>query len=544
MRPQYGDAFRFERILNVYFYTSNADKLLQARLLFMRHGYTLRHFKGRREPYDEDYSLGTERLLARAIEQVNAEFSVRSIFFVEDTSLYLEALSRDGEFPGLAVKEWFAKTTFEELDREIRINGGNRRAIVKSDVALYVPTLSNPIFFHGETEGAVALSAPNFTPSGQYPWLTPETFNGWFIPNGSTKRLGEMEFEESLAFDFRSKSLGALIARLEELNSAINLAPNFYAMRRPQIASVDEQLSFSGWETSEVVDRHVLLIVGHKCAGKTTLSDHLASREGVMVFEASSVLRSLALEADESVDTADDAFRFLWEHGLDYVAQTIAKYLDRSTVRLNVVTGLRTVEEISLLLDRFIQTRIVFVDSDSRTRFERHLKRARDPSVRTFRDFEKQDEEQAKFGVLRVPTEVATDIIRNDGTLEQYKVKIDTLVGNLEQGRARKTQPSSDHHASRQKSELHRTLSALRVLGQAATCEAISKSTIKFGMPVRKYNTNRALKSVPEFAERVKRSGHLLSYRLTARGDQLLELLDKMVARIVLEESDTKADQS
>ena len=26
--------------------------------------------------------------------------------------------------------------------------------------------------------------------------------NGWFIPDGATKRLGEMEFEESLGFDF------------------------------------------------------------------------------------------------------------------------------------------------------------------------------------------------------------------------------------------------------------------------------------------------------------------------------------------------------
>jgi hypothetical protein len=59
MRPQYGSSLGFERILNVYFYTSNLDKLFQARLMFVRHGYLLRHFKGDREPYDEDYSLPT-----------------------------------------------------------------------------------------------------------------------------------------------------------------------------------------------------------------------------------------------------------------------------------------------------------------------------------------------------------------------------------------------------------------------------------------------------------------------------------------------------
>jgi inosine/xanthosine triphosphate pyrophosphatase family protein len=135
MRPQYGNSLAFERILNVYFYTSNSDKLFQARLIFVRSGYLLRHFKGDREPYDEDYSLPTEQMLTRAIQQVNAEFGVRSIFFVEDTSLRLEALSDSSDVPGLKVKEWFASSTFEEVDRLILERGGDRRAVVKSDIA-------------------------------------------------------------------------------------------------------------------------------------------------------------------------------------------------------------------------------------------------------------------------------------------------------------------------------------------------------------------------------------------------------------------------
>jgi hypothetical protein len=42
-------------------------------------------------------------LLNRAIKQVNDEFGVKSIFFVEDTSLRLEGLSKDMDYPGLAV---------------------------------------------------------------------------------------------------------------------------------------------------------------------------------------------------------------------------------------------------------------------------------------------------------------------------------------------------------------------------------------------------------------------------------------------------------
>jgi dephospho-CoA kinase/inosine/xanthosine triphosphate pyrophosphatase family protein len=516
MRPQYGNSLGFERILNVYFYTSNPDKLLQARLMFVRHGYLLRHFKSHREPYDEDYSLPSEQMLARAIKQVNAEFGIRSIFFVEDTSLRLEALSDSTDYPGLKVKEWFASSTFEEVDRLIQDKGGDRRAVVKSDIALHVPTLSHIAFFHGETAGTVAPSPPAFSGSAQYPWLTPTTFNGWFIPDGARKRLGEMEFEEALEFDFRAKSLTNLIARLEEMNAALNLGSSFYTVRWPEFSHSQEQLAFRELLPQEESEPQILLVIGHKCAGKTTFSDYLAGRDGVMVFEASSVLRQLASAADKSVDTADDAFNFLREQGLDCVAEAIAKYLDRGKANLNVITGLRTVEEIFLLAQRFPRARIVLVDSDARTRFERYIRRARDADVRSFSDFQKQDEEQAAFGALRVATEIATDIIRNDGTLEQYRAKIDAFVAAF----------PKHARGHEQKSELHRTLLALDAIRDAGTCEQIAEKSASLGMPVRKYNTNRALKSAPEFAERVKLSGHLLSYKLTARGQRLLELLN------------------
>jgi len=484
--------------------------------MFVRHGYLLRHFTGHREPYDEDYSLPTEQMLTRAIQQVNAEFGIKSIFFVEDTSLRLEALSDSTDYPGLKVKEWFASSTFEEVDRLIQAKGGDRRAVVKSDIALYVPTLSHIAFFHDETAGTVAPSPPAFSGSAQYPWLTPTTFNGWFIPDGARKRLGEMEFEEALEFDFRAKSLTKLIARLEEMNAALNLGSSFYTVRRPEASHSQEQLAFRELLPQEESEPQILLVIGHKCAGKTTFSDYVAGRDGVMVFEASSVLRQLASEADKSVDTADDAFNFLRERGLDCVAEAIAKYLDRGKANLNVITGLRTVEEIYLLAQWFPQARIVLVDSDARTRFERHLRRARDADVRSFGDFQKQDEKQAAFGALRVATEIATDIIRNDGTLEQYRAKIDAFVAAF----------PKHTRGHQEKSELHRTLIALDAIGDAGTCEQIAEKSGSLGIAVRKYNTNRALKSAPEFAERVKRSGDLLSYKLTARGQRLLDLLN------------------
>ena len=155
----------------------------------------------------------------------------------------------------------------------------------------------------------------------------------------------------------------------------------------------------------------------------------------------------------------------------------------------------------------------MLVDSDGHIRFERHLRRARDADVRSFSDFQKEDEKQAAFGAL---PRCDADCLGNNTkqwNLNLYRAKIDALVSTL------------PRHARvhEQKSELHRSLIALHALGDAGTCEQISAKSVSLGIPVRKYNTNRVLKSAPEFAERVKQSGHLLSYKLTARGEHLLD---------------------
>jgi inosine/xanthosine triphosphate pyrophosphatase family protein/dephospho-CoA kinase len=518
-RPHYGNVFEYDRILNVFFYTSNTEKLLQARLLFMRHGYELKHFRGKKEPYDEDYQLGTVGLLSRAVEQVKAEFGIRSIFFVEDTSVRIEGLSNTKDFPGPAVKEWFSQVTFDALDRQLREAGNDRRAKVNSDIALYIPTLQSPLLFHGETNGKIADTAPSFQSSVQYPWLTPETFNGWIIPDGSTKRLGEMEFEESLDYDFRAKALKELLATLEHFNAAINLRPNFYTTRR----SIDLQPG----QLSLIPEpsRTVVLVVGPRCSGKSTFSDYMANYESVKVYEASTVLRGIAEGVGVIPSNSDEALAFLEEVGWDSVARKIADYIDKDDSRLSVVTGLRTPEELLFLKRRFPAARIILIDADQRIRFERHIRRARDRTLTDMRAFTREDEKQKEFGTLRIANDIAEITIINDGTRDQYSKKIEEAL-DLISGAPEKLRLQS----TKSLSELHRSLKALLTIGIAATCEEISELTAKLGLPVRKYNTNRALKAVPEFANRLEQKGERLKYQPTDRSLSLLRLLDLMTS--------------
>jgi hypothetical protein len=117
---------------------------------------------------------------------------------------------------------------------------------------------------------------------------------------------------------------------------------------------------------------------------------------------------------------------------------------------------------------------------------------------------------------MRVAGEIADAVIHNNGSLPQYLQRVDDIIETMP------TLPTAKQKAG----ELKRCLRALSGLRRTATCEEISKKTIEIGEPVRRYNTNRALKEVPEFADRVQGRGLPLRYRLTSRGQALLRLLE------------------
>jgi dephospho-CoA kinase len=324
-----------------------------------------------------------------------------------------------------------------------------------------------------------------------------------------------MEFEESITFDFRAKSIVAMLHRLQELNAALNLRPSFYTIRRPGFAP--GQLSLIPQNT-----RIILLVIGDKCAGKTTFSDHVASAyEEVRVYEASNILRSIADQEGISPNTADDALAYLGRVGWQVVAEKVAAYMDMNESRWNIVTGLRTPEELLYLKERFPEAAIILIDADPRIRFERHIRRARDLDIETFRAFIEQDEKQRQFGALRVSAEIADITINNDATIAQYIQKIDQTLDELT-----KSVPITTTQQSKQLSELHRCLLALARLEHPTSCDRLSEETAKFGPRVRIYNTNRALKEVPEFADRIETPHELLQYQITLRGKLLLRLLD------------------
>ena len=278
--------FGLRRRLLPRFHTTSVAKFLQARLVFGRAGLDIHAFRSDERPYPETYEGTSTDLLREGLTALLGRIGRSSLVFIEDTSLRVNALSAHADVPGLAVKEWFADLDADDMLAAIN-RSGDPGAVVRSDVALYVPGLDGIITFRGETAGIVAGCPPSFQENPLYPWLTPNSFNGWFIPDGASTRLGAMTLEESWHYDFRVKAFTQLIDRLAEYAALLNLTPSAY--RRAQVFAPG-QLSILP------VARPLLLVTGRICAGKTTLADCVRLHKNLPTIESSAIVRTLAAE--------------------------------------------------------------------------------------------------------------------------------------------------------------------------------------------------------------------------------------------------------
>lgn len=507
-----------ERRLEVAFYTTSLEKFLQARAVFEGCGLVLRHFRSRTEPYAEDYTRGKRALLLAAIKEVAAVVGRTSVFFVEDTSLRIEALSTASEdVPGLAVKEWFPATTFDSLDAKLRQLNAGRKAVVMSDIALHVPGLATPLLFSGVTSGRVADDAPSFPENPICPWLTPSTFNGWFIPDGADRCLGAMSFEESCKYDFRVQSLVRMLDRLEEYAAALNLPTHAYS-RRAAIKPTFQSLLFE-------IDPLVLVVIGPSCAGKTTFREWGSAKRDAKGVEASHLMRMLGEDLRQpGMSDAELAQAVVAAQGPDTIARAALREIQETTASSIILTGFRLIEEVEFIKKEIPKAKVVLIDASVRTRYERHLKRGRGAPVRDLRAFRAKDLEQEQFGLLRVGRDIADVVVENEGSLDEYLQQVAlVLAGQSGSGISRDVRPRAAP-----RNRVYRCLRILSEAGRPMTCDEIEAATRKDGAkPIPQNNVNKVLKAVSGLVHRYEPPGDRLQYDIADHGRAYLRAMDR-----------------
>lgn len=497
----------------IYFVTSNEDKMFQARLIFSKFGLELQSFQ-RPPEYLEDYAQGKEKLLEVGVREVAGALGSSDFFFLEDTSVRIEAISEQTDEPGLAIKEWFTPQRMQDLADRIVREELDPAATVKSDIALHVPGLSRPVFFSGETTGRIAPVAPDFDRDPRYPWLRPDTFNGWLIPDGYDQPLGSLSFDSSMAVDFRARALVSLVERLEEYAVVLNAPPHSYAVRtKPGPAQPQLPLA----------NRPALMVIGQTCSGKTTFGERASFGTGLTHIEASHVMRTIPLpEESDSVDSFARANLLMLRGGADVVARRITEIYGDALAEGFVITGFRTLQELAFLKERFPWALVVSIEASEPTRYDRYLLRDRPDDTLTLERFRQRDSEHKYFGLLNVGDHVADVRLKNEGSLEDYLAQVDSVVDER-WTRVRGITPALPEE-SMAKSQLVRVLLALEGGSYGLTPQEIEVASATSGRIVRRSSARKVL---AEFEALVRRTGDPsgVSYALSDAGHAYLQLL-------------------
>lgn len=403
------------------FFTGNPTKLAHFRYLGAKHGVKVRGFKEKHyhATYYEPQIDDREELLRQSYESALRQWQRRTggeapgLFFLEDTSVEVQALSHAKETPGVNVKYWMKDMTFEKLDGLLKAHGNNRRVVVRSDIVVHLPRSLRRVaklsqqYLHvqGETCGSVCEVERAIERNLVYPWLDAKSFNRWFVPDGAAAPLSALPIGEADRFDFRARAFEHVMKVL----GSLHLLPQSAALREAQLAL----------EGIAPVSS-VYVICGPTCAGKTTMAEWLDDRYGLTHVEASDFMRKAYWErhglssAAEIGDFAEAALKTEPQ----IVAQPIASFIHDKQLHACVVTGFRSPLEIEVLKEQLgpgKKVEICYLNAEHETRFQRALERNRQKETKT--TFADRNAQEQRMGLEQIAALDGVASIRNDRTL-------------------------------------------------------------------------------------------------------------------------------
>jgi adenylate kinase family enzyme/inosine/xanthosine triphosphate pyrophosphatase family protein len=382
--------------------------LSHARYLAAKYNINIFHYKKKfyGVGYTEPRILDRDKLLEESINDAikrwrkNVSENDTQLFFIEDTSVKIDALSDDkNEIPGVDVKYWMQGMNFSLLDSDLKKRGNNRKASVTSHVVLFLTKNIQEklkfdkkyIVFKSTSYGSVTEVEYTFETQILYPWLDSKTFNKWFVPEGFSIPISMLDIDDADKSDFRRDAFGQMFDFLGRCDNISHICANM------KISKEDRFLPFDP----------LYIISGPTCAGKSTIGKYLLESVGYYHIEASDFMSIKYLEThgtnfaiDKNVFAAE-----LLKVNPFVVVESILKYINLKKIfNKFVVTGFRTVNEILYFLKLFsnYDKRIIYITADFDVRFNRWLNRQRDNTEYTREKFIKINELQEKMGMSNI----------------------------------------------------------------------------------------------------------------------------------------------
>lgn len=419
-------------MFNLIFFSTNRTKLSHFRHLGEKFGLKVKSFKEANyyASYDEPRINERPELLRQSYISALKQWQKRqkkmddetATFFFEDTSVRIEALSKNYETPGVNIKFWMREMTFHKLDTLLKEHSNDRSATVRSDIVMHLPPKwrellgidEDFIWVHGEIKGKVVDVDKNFEPNPVYPWLDNKTFNRWFVPEGATYPISALTIQEADSSDFRRLAFDKIVAVLKRLQ--LLQQPSLPAPVQLELPRVTELPS-------------IFVVCGPTCAGKTTSAGWITDIYGIPHMEASDFMykafwdRHGLRSAIRIGDFAEAALKT--QPGI--VAGPLARHIAEKQFSAVVVTGFRAWEEIEIFREKLAfekKVELIYLDVPADIRLARAIKRNRDNI--TPEKFAKRDAQEAKMGLGRIAAEQVTRHFDNSGSLVTFYRRLRT----------------------------------------------------------------------------------------------------------------------
>lgn len=375
--------------------------------------------------YDREQLLKESYVDARKRFEKSVSNAENKFFILEDTSVSIDALSNeDEEVPGLDIKYWMQKHTFDDVDKLLKIEGNTRGCTVRSDILLHLPQKLQEkynkeyIIFTGKQKGFVCKKENVFDTNTLYPWLDNKTFNKWFVPLDYEQEdisISQLEINKAKKHDFRSHAIKQLIDFLDG----------------EELIEYEKQKKLSYSPT--LFDATTFVLLGATCAGKSTLAEYMADSYGYYHIEASDFMY---LEyhkrhgVNPTVSIGDFAQKALEKNPMIVVKQVV-KFCNKLGAEPIVISGFRTLKEVEYFEDNHpknVQT--LYIDTQQSIRYERCKKRNRKDAALTLDTFKIKDAQQYAIGISILESCIK-DKLQNNDTFEKYYQTFETGFNTL-----------------------------------------------------------------------------------------------------------------
>jgi adenylate kinase family enzyme/inosine/xanthosine triphosphate pyrophosphatase family protein len=522
-------------MIEFVFFSTNRSKLAHFRYLGEKFGICVKgfhettYYASYNEPKianrSELLKLSYESALDQWLKRQGANDDDHSTFFFEDTSVVVEALSKNAEVPGVNVKYWMRNMTFAKLDAMLKRAGNNRKVIVRSDIVMHLPprwrTLLNTteryLSMVGESHGVITDYERKIQPNLVYPWLDDKSFNKWFVPVGASGPISTLDIKEADLVDFRARAFAAL-------TSVLRGKISFLANRKQFDA---DQLQIPGVLTYP----SIFVICGPSCSGKSTTANWMRDRYKLLHIEASDFMYKAFWERHgpgTGVRIGDFAEAALQtQPGI--VAQPIARFLREIGVLSAVVTGFRSTKEVEIFqeeLESSTKVALMYLNASIPIRLDRAIQRGRDGV--TQQKFMKREAQEIRMGLPGIAELPNIELQVNDGSLTELYSAVRSRYGKAlrvytfdKERRAQRQQP----HRDQLEGLILRTLLVELATGKwLTTTEIAAALNRRFNETKSKNNVSRYFNQEfhpyyeLRFRQRDGKQSGVLEYRLSATG--------------------------